>query len=76
MILSLLFFAGCSKVTKENYDKLKIGMDYGKVITILGEADDCSSALGTKSCIWGNDAKNIKIKFVAGKLIFFSKEGL
>ena len=35
MILSLaamvLFSAGCSKLTKQNYDKLKVGMEYKAV---------------------------------------------
>ena len=29
---SILFSFGCSKLTTENYDKLKMGMDYKEVV--------------------------------------------
>jgi hypothetical protein len=82
MLLMIFFLGavlavyGCSKVNKENYEKLSLGMDYGNVVTILGKPDNCQEKLGTKSCIWGSEAKNISLKFVADKLVYRSKEGL
>ena len=67
---------GCSKVTKENYDKLKTGMAYDDVLTMLGKPDNCESSLGVNSCIWGKPEKSIKVKFVAEKVVWTSSKGL
>lgn len=72
----LLLCAGCSTLSKENYDKLKMGMSYEEVITILGKANTCDSAMGAKSCTWGGAQKNISVKFVADKVVFFTSKGL
>ena len=72
LLTTLLFTAGCSKVTKENYDKLKMGMEYSEVIALLGNPDNCTESMGAKSCIWGNEAKNIKVNFLADKIVVFS----
>jgi hypothetical protein len=76
MAVLLVLAVGCSKVTKENYDKLKVGQDYDEVVTILGKADECSGALGLENCRWGNDDKHIKVKFAAKKVVIFSAHGL
>ena len=78
LALSVFLFltAGCSKLTKENYDKLRIGQDYGEVVKILGEADECGGAMGIKDCRWGNDAKHISVKFAGNKVMIFSSKGL
>jgi len=76
-IFSLLAFAGCSKVNKENYDKIKIGMDYVKVVEISGEPDTCEEAiLKTRSCTWGSSEKQIDIKFAGDTVIWRSSQGL
>ncbi|WP_022666402.1 DUF3862 domain-containing protein [Desulfospira joergensenii] len=74
--LMIIAFTGCSKLTRENYDTIKIGMDYEQVQKILGEPDKCDSALGAKNCIWGDTEKNITIKFVADKVAFPTMKGL
>jgi hypothetical protein len=51
-------------------------MDYQEVVSIIGEPDTCDSVLGAKSCIWGNENKNITIKFVANKVVVPSMKGL
>lgn len=72
-----LFLTGCSKLTTENYDKLKMGMAVEEVESIIGGADNCSESLGTKTCVWGNeDAKHIKVSFVADNAVAFSNDGL
>ena len=71
-----LVLVGCSKMNQENYNKIKIGMDYQQVIEIISNPDKCDAALGTKSCIWGNEKKNISIKFVADKVAFPTMKGL
>ena len=77
LMLGSFVMVGCANnLTKANYEKLKIGMDFEKVAAILGSQTECSEALGTKSCTWGSDAKYIKVKFVADKVIFFSNKGI
>lgn len=73
---SLLLTVGCSKLTKDNYDKLKVGLDYSEVVKILGPADECSGAIGIKNCRWGDDKKYIKVKFAGNKVAIFSGHGL
>ena len=75
LLISAVLF-GCSKVNRENYDKIKAGMDYQQVISIIGEPDKCSAALGVKSCVWGNETKNISITFMGNKVFVPSMKGL
>lgn len=75
--LTSILVVGCSKLTKENYDALKMGMAKSEIEAIIGKADNCSETLGTLSCLWGSeDSKNVKITFMADKAVTFSYEGL
>lgn len=80
LLIAVFFFtialSGCSKLTPENYSKLKVGMDYQEVVSIIGEPDKCDAVLGAKNCVWGSDAKNITIKFVADKVVISTMKGL
>jgi hypothetical protein len=75
-IALIILAAGCGRVNKENYDKLSLGMDYLEVIAILGQPDQAKDVLGGKSCTWGNDKKNIRVKFLSDKVVFFSAAGI
>jgi hypothetical protein len=78
-VMALLFsvsFFGCSKVNRENYDKIKAGMNYQQVISIIGEPDKCDAALGVKTCVWGNETKHIAITFMGDKVFVPSMKGL
>lgn len=68
--------SGCSKINKENYDKLKMGMDYDEVIQLLGEPTQCESLIAAKSCTWGEPPKTITIQLIADKVVLFQSEGL
>jgi hypothetical protein len=72
----VLWGAGCSKLTKQNYDKIKVGMEYKEVTGLLGDTASCDAAMGAKSCTWGDEQKNITIKFVADKVVFMTCKGL
>lgn len=72
----LMFVFGCSKLTAENYNRLKVGMDYKEVVEVFGEAEECSSAIGIKKCTWGDERKFIKVNFAGDKVVLFSKRGL
>ena len=78
VILSLVLFltAACSKVTKENYDRIRTGMEYSEVVKILGEPRECSGVLGAKDCIWGDEEQYINVKLMGDKVVFFSSRGL
>ena len=67
---------GCSKVSQENYDKLKVGMAYEEVVSIIGSPDSCSETVGTKTCLWGSEKKRIKVSFLGSKAVAFSSKGL
>ena len=71
MVLAVAAFmlAGCSKLTMDNYTKVKTGLEYSQVVAIIGKPDSCSEALFVKSCIWGNEQKNITVNFVSDKVM-------
>lgn len=72
-----LLISACTKLTKVNYDKLEMGMNLQEVESVLGSHDNCSSALGTQSCLWGDEnGKYVKVSFVAGAAVTFSSDGL
>jgi len=75
-LLITLLIGGCSRLTKDNYDKLEMGMEYSKVTALLGKPDNCSDSLSVKSCIWGNEARNIKVNFLSDKVVVFSATGI
>lgn len=69
----LLAVTGCSKLNKENYDKLEMGMSQQDVEDTIGSADSCNKSLGTLSCIWGEEeGKHVKVMFMSDKAVTFS----
>lgn len=75
VILAALL-SGCSKLTQENYDKLKMGMEYKEVVSILGKPDNCSDTLIARSCMWGNEQKNITVSFIGDKVIIYTSKSI
>lgn len=75
VVMSLLL-AACNSLSVANYDRLKLGMSYEEVSDVIGSTDSCSEALGTRTCTWGDEAKQIKVVFVAGRATLFSHKGL
>lgn len=76
LILAATILGGCSKLTMENYAKLKMGLTYEAVVKILGKPDNCSEALFVRSCVWGNDTKNITVNFVGNKVVLFTSKNI
>ena len=72
----LAILSGCSKLTMENYSKIKMGLNYADVVKILGKPDSCSEALFAKSCVWGNDQKNITVNFMGDNVILFTSRNI
>jgi hypothetical protein len=75
-LISLAALAGCSKLTVSNYERIHAGMGFDEVEAIIGKASQCDEALAVRSCVWGDEARNIKVNFVAGKAVLFSAHQL
>jgi len=75
--VAALTLSGCSKLNQENYDKLKMGMTLAEIEKVIGGNDECSSALGTKTCVWGNEESTyIKVSFMGDAAVSFSSDKL
>jgi len=72
----LATLTGCSKLTMENYAKIKAGSAYSEVVKILGKPDNCSEALFVRSCVWGDEQKNITVNFVGDKVVLTSNKNI
>jgi outer membrane protein assembly factor BamE (lipoprotein component of BamABCDE complex) len=66
----------CSKVTAENYAKVKSGMEYKEVTSILGNPASCDDIVGFKSCKWGDDKSHITVRFAGDAVIMSSATNL
>lgn len=71
LVILATLLVGCNKLSKANYDKLKVGMEYDEVVAIFGKPDSCSDTLIAKGCKWGNERKNVTIGFIDNKVIFY-----
>jgi len=72
----ILMVAGCSKLTPENYAKLKVGMTYSEVTAILGGPASCDDVAGFKSCRWGDDKRHVTVRFAGETVLLYSAENL
>lgn len=71
---ALVVLAACgSKVTQENFDKIKAGMTQEEVTALLGEPTESSGfSLGNlsgTSAVWKDKNGAIHIQFVNGKVL-------
>ena len=75
-VLLVLGLAACSKLTMENYAKLKVGQSYEEITAIIGQPSRCDEAIGIRQCVWGDETKGIRIGFAAGKALAFNAVNL
>jgi len=72
IIMALLLSACGSKISQENFNKIKDGMAEADVVNILGEPTESSSmgvaGLSGSSATWKYDKTTITIQFVNGKV--------
>jgi hypothetical protein len=47
LVVGMLALTACSKLSKENYDRLEMGMTQKEVESIIGSADKCGKTMGT-----------------------------
>jgi hypothetical protein len=80
VLLILPAMAACSlqpdKVTRENYDKLELGMSFEEVSAILGEPATFSTWLGIKQYTWVEKGRHIHAKFLADSAVYYSCKNL
>jgi hypothetical protein len=76
ILLLGLQLTGCSNLTQENYDKIKMGMSFQEVEKLLGSDSTCDSVMGMKSCTWGSSDRYVKIQFMADKVVLHAAKGL
>ena len=77
IVAATILVAACgSKVTLENYNKLRAGQSYDEVKAVLGDPARCDEALGIRACLWGDEQKAISVNFAAGKVILHSAKNL
>ncbi|MBL0224124.1 MAG: DUF3862 domain-containing protein [Geobacteraceae bacterium] len=76
LMVLVTMLPGCSKLTVDNYAKIKTGIEYSEVVTIIGKPDSCSEALFVKSCVWGNEQKNITVNFLGDKVILSASRNI
>jgi hypothetical protein len=76
LVLILFIAAGCSRLTMDNYNKIKGGMTYSDAVSILGSPDKCNDVIGIRSCIWGDEKKSINVSFVGDKVLLFSANNI
>ena len=75
-IVTLTLLTGCSKLTKENYDQVKMGMEYDEVVTLLGKPSTCTESIGIKNCEWKSGDKKVLISFIGDNVTIFSSENV
>ncbi|HEY3327836.1 MAG TPA: hypothetical protein VGK14_11820 [Novimethylophilus sp.] len=66
----------CDRLTLENYGKIKSGMNYDEVKSILGSPTKCSEVLSIRSCAWGDDKHHVNVSFVADQVVLTAAENL
>ena len=76
LLVSICLLAACSKITAENYAKIKAGMSYNEVSGILGNPTSCDDAVGFKSCKWGDNTSHVTVRFAGDAVIIHSAEKL
>lgn len=76
-VLAGLVLAACtSKVSLENYSKLRTGQSYDEVKQILGDPARCDEVLGVRACMWGDEQRGINVNFLAGQVVLHSARNL
>ncbi len=76
VMAAAMLLSACSKVTLENYNKLKRGMEKAEVEAIIGAPSSCSETLGVQSCMWGTEQSNITITYAGNKVLNLGHTGI
>lgn len=73
-VVMMLALSACSRLTVENYDKLKEGMTYEEVTNLIGKPTECTEALMIRHCEWRDGERTVSVSFLGGKATLFAAE--
>jgi hypothetical protein len=71
-----LVAAGCSKLTPENHAQLKPGLTHAEVKALFGEPARCDDLTGFRSCRWGDDRRNVTVRFADDQVVLHTAENV
>jgi Domain of Unknown Function with PDB structure (DUF3862) len=80
-----LGITGCSKITRDNYDKIQVGMNVSDVKKILGDSKEKTNSASVdlgivgfsgETLIWRENQQSITIVFVNDQVMMKSQAGL
>lgn len=74
--LVLFALAGCSKLTLQHYEQIKVGLTQQEVEALIGGPASCDETLGVRVCNWGDEKRSVTVSFVAGKVVLFSAHNI
>lgn len=77
VIACLALLSACgSKLSLDNYNKLKVGQSYDEIKQVIGDPTRCDEMLGVRACVWGDEQRGISVNFVADKVLLLSARNL
>ena len=69
--------AACSKVTAENYNKIRVGQSFEEVQGLIGKPTSCDDVMTAKNCTWGKEgAARVNVTFAGNKVVLFGSQNL
>lgn len=75
-LLGALALGGCTRLTAENYDKLRAGMSFAEVKKIIGTPTICDDVMTLKRCVWRSDDRSITVGLASDKVVWLNAENL
>ncbi|MDX5446185.1 MAG: hypothetical protein LPJ87_09035 [Zoogloeaceae bacterium] len=73
----ITLLAACSKLTAENYNKIKLGQTFEEVQGFIGKPDQCDDVMTARVCTWGKEGgARANVSFVGNKVVLFSAQNL
>jgi hypothetical protein len=80
-----LGLSGCSKITRDNYDKIQVGMKGSEVKKVLGDSTEKTNSASVnlgivdfsgETLIWRDGQQSITVVFMNDQVILKSQVGL
>lgn len=76
ILVAVCAVSACNKVNMDNYAKLKRGMKYSKVKSILGDPTGCNEVITIKACQWGDAKSQIAVQFIGNSVVSYSAKNI
>jgi hypothetical protein len=73
----IALLAACSKVTVENYNKIRAGQSFEDVQALIGKPSSCSDVMTARNCTWGKEGgARVNATFVGNEVVLFGAQNL